>query len=132
MEKVNFYKVEEYLLELGYNIVLKDEDNEVYIVEKESDGINNLFIGVADPILIIEQYLFTLDNDSPEVFKNLLIKNRDIIHGAFALDEEGNKVIFRDTLQVENLDLNELEGTLNSLSLLLSEYSDELIAFSKK
>ena len=83
-------------------------------------------------LIIIEQYLFSLNGDSPEVFKNLLIKNRDIIHGAFTLDAEGNKVIFRDTLQVENLDLNELEGTLNSLSLLLNEYSEELIEFSKK
>ncbi len=132
MKNVDFNKVGEYLLELGFAIINQDTDAEVYIVEKEEDGINNLFIGVADPIIIIEQYLFSLNAGSPEVFKNLLIKNRDIIHGAFVLDEEGNKVIFRDTLQLENLDLNELEGTLNSLSLLLNEYSDELIEFSKK
>lgn len=132
MENTNYNKVGEYLLDLGYTIIHQDADTEVYIVEKESDGINNLFLGVADPILIIEQFLFSLDADSPEVFKNLLMKNRDIIHGAFVLDEEGSKVIFRDTLQVENLDLNELEGTLNSLSLLLNEYSEELIEFSKK
>jgi len=79
----------------------------------------------------MEQYLFELKNDSSEIFKNLLMKNRDIVHGAFVLDETGKKVIFRDTLQIENLDLNELEGSLNSLSLLLSEYSDELISYSK-
>ena len=132
MESVDFNKVGEYLVDLGFVIVSQDIDTEVYIVEKEDDGIVNLFIGVADPIIIIEQYLFSLDKDSPEVYKNLLVKNRDIIHGAFVLDEEGNKVIFRDTLQLENLDLNELEGTLNSLSLLLSEYSEELIGFAKK
>ncbi len=132
MESANYNKVGEYLLDLGFTIVNQDLETEVYIVEKLDDGINNLFIGVADPILILEQYLFTMENDSPEVFKNLLMKNRDIIHGGFVLDDEGNKVIFRDTLQVENLDLNELEGTLNSLSLLLNEYSEELIKFSKK
>ena len=47
------------------------------------------------------------------------------------IDETGERVIFRDTLQIENLDLNELEGTLNSLSLLLSEYSEQIIAYSK-
>ncbi len=132
MESANYNKVGEYLLDLGFTIVNQDLETEVYIVEKLDDGINNLFIGVADPILILEQYLFTMENDNPEVFKNLLMKNRDIIHGGFVLDDEGNKVIFRDTLQVENLDLNELEGTLNSLSLLLNEYSEELIRFSKK
>lgn len=132
MESANFNKVGEYLLDLGYTIVNQDSETEVYIVEKPSEGINNLFIGVASPILILEQYLFTMKGDSLDVFKNLLIKNRDIIHGAFVLDEDGKKVIFRDTLQVENLDLNELEGTLNSLSLLLHEYSDVLIKFSKE
>ncbi|MCK5703017.1 MAG: molecular chaperone Tir, partial [Cyclobacteriaceae bacterium] len=87
--------------------------------------------GCLDPILVMEQFLFEIKNESNEIYKSLLTKNRDIIHGAFVLDETGKKVIFRDTLQLENLDLNELEGSINSLSLLLSEYSDELIRFSK-
>ena len=77
------------------------------------------------------KFIFEIKNVSTDVYKNLLIKNRDIIHGAFVLDETGKKVIFRDTLQLENLDMNELEGSLNSLSLLISEYSEELIKFSK-
>ena len=101
------------------------------VVEHESTGIKNLVIACADPILIMEQFLFELKNISADILKNLLVKNRDIVHGAFALDENGSKVIFRDTLQLENLDPNELEGSINSLSLLLSEYSDELIAYSK-
>ncbi len=61
----------------------------------------------------------------------LLQKNRDIIHGAFALDESGCKLIFRDTLQIDSLDLAELDACVNSLGLLLSEFADELIQFSK-
>lgn len=79
----------------------------------------------------MEQYLFDLKRDSMEVFKNLLIKNRDIVHGAFVLDDTGSKVIFRDTLQIGNLDINELEGSINSLIVLLSEYTNEIIRFSK-
>ncbi len=127
----HFDKVRDYLMELEYSIINEDKENEVFVVESEEDGINNLIIGLADPILIIEQYLFDLKNDDGSVTKQLLMKNRDIVHGAFAIDETGEKVLFRDTLQVENLDLNELEGTLTSLSLLLSEFTDEIIAFSK-
>lgn len=127
----HFDKVRDYLMELEYSIINEDKENEVFVVESEEDGINNLIIGVADPILIIEQYLFDLKNDDGSVTKQLLMKNRDIVHGAFAIDETGEKVLFRDTLQVENLDLNELEGTLTSLSLLLGEFTDEIIAFSK-
>ena len=76
--------------------------------------------------------MFDLEHDNDgAIALQLLQKNRDIVHGAFVIDETGKKVIFRDTLQIENLDLNEIEGTLTSLSLLLSEYSNEIIFFSK-
>ena len=101
------------------------------MVENEDSGIKSLVIACADPILIMEQYLFELHNSSEEILSSLLKKNRDIISGAFVLDEAGEKVIFRDTLALENLDLNELEGSINSLELLLSEYSSEIIKFSK-
>jgi hypothetical protein len=51
------------------------------------------------------------------------------VHGAFALDEEGTMVLFRDTLQLENLDLNEMDGTIEALSLALAEFAEELITF---
>ena len=126
-----FQKVKDYLLELDFNIEQEDEEEGVFVVEKEEDGIKNVVLIVAEPILIVEQFLFDLPKDSPDIYKQLLVKNRDIIHGAFALDDSGNKVLFRNTHECENLDLNEIEATLNSLALLLSEYSGELIAFSK-
>lgn len=128
---IYFSRVKDYLLDLNYTICHEEPETGVFVISSEEDGINNLVIGCADPILIIEQHLFDMPSDSTEIYKSLLVKNRDIVHGAFVLDESGTKVIFRDTLQLENLDLNELEGSINSLSLLLSEYSDEIIAFSK-
>jgi hypothetical protein len=127
----SFYKVRNYLLELNCHIVFENESDGVLVISDEEKGISNLVFGCADPLLIMEQYLFELKSEALEVYKQLLIKNRDIVHGAFSLDESGRKVIFRDTLQIENLDLNEIEGSINSLSLLLSEYSNEIIKFSK-
>ena len=127
----NFSKVKDFVLDLGYTIAKTIEEDQIIIINDEASGIKNCAIGCADPILILEQYLMEINSESIEVFQSLLKKNRDIIHGAFVLDESGKKVIFRDTLQILNLDRNELEGSLNSLSLLLSEYSNELIKFSK-
>lgn len=127
----HFDKVKGYLMELEYTIVKEDRAREVFVVESLEDGISNLMIGIADPIVIVEQYLFDLNPSKSDVARQLLMKNRDIVHGAFVLDSDGKRVIFRDTLQVETLDFNELEGTLTSLSLLLSEYTDEIISFSK-
>ena len=130
MENYNT-KIKNYLIHLDFNIVFENLDDGILMISKEGEGIKNLILGIASPILIMEQHIFNIKNKNEEVFKKLLQKNRDIIHGAFVLDETGQKVIFRDTLQIENLDLNELEASLNSLSLLLSEYSEQIINFSK-
>jgi hypothetical protein len=126
-----FQKIESFISKLGYSVSYRNEKEGIFMIEREQDGIKNLIIGVAPPILIMEQYIFTLNCDEPNVLKSLLQKNRDIIHGAFALDEEGKKVIFRYTVQIDNLGINEFEGALNSLGLLLSEYYEQIIEFSK-
>ena len=128
----NFLKIKNYVTELEYTIVNESEGDSILVIEAEESGIKNLVLGCEDPILIMEQYIMDLESDSSEIYIDLLKKNRDIIHGAFVLDDSGKKLIFRDTLQLENLDLNELESSINSLSLLMSEYSSELINISKK
>jgi len=127
---INFAKVKNYLLDLEYTIVSEDESTGIFKITKEEEGIVNMIVVCADPIVILEQPLFKIKNESLSIYKQLLQKNRDIIHGAFAINEK-NEVIFRDTLQIENLDLNEIEGSINSLTILLSEYREKMIEFSK-
>jgi len=127
-----FERVKNYLSQLGYTISYQDRNEGIFCIDSEEEGIKNLIIGVAPPILILEQFIFSLQSDDKEILKSLLIKNRDIIHGAFVLDEKGEKVIFRYAMQIEHLDINELAGVLNSLGLLLSEYYEQILEFSKK
>ena len=124
--------IENFIQNINYTISYKDEKEGVFMIENLLDGVQNLIVGIAPPVIIFELYLFTITNDNLEMLKALLMKNRDIIHGAFAITEDGNKVIYRYTLQIANLDQNEFEATLNSLSLLMSEYSAQLIEFSKQ
>ena len=128
----NFQKVKNYIVDLDYSILFEDEEDGVMVIESEEDGIKNLVIGVEDPLLFMEQSLVDITQPSGEIYLKLLQKNRDIVHGAFVVDETGTRVIFRDTLKLENLDLNEIEASFNSLALLLSEYSDTLISMQKK
>jgi len=127
-----FNKVKQFLLDLNYSTSYVNAEDQVFVINKEESGIKNLVIACADPILIMEQRLIELNVEDKDIYLALLQQNRKIVHGAFVLDESGKSVIFRDTLQLENLDLNELEGSLNSLSLLLSEYGNQIISFSKK
>lgn len=125
-------KVKNYLFELGYKIISEDAENELVVITDEAKGIKDLIIDCEAPILIFEQHIFDLKKDDPSILKKLLQWNREVVHGAFVLDDSGQKVLFRDTLQLENLDLNELEASIDSLSLAMAEYSGDIIKFAKQ
>ena len=130
-QQERFECIKNWLLDLDYQIISEDPNGVTLVIEKESDGIKNFVLFISPSILIMEQYNFELKQSQEEILTRLLQKNRDIVHGAFVLDDTGKKVIFRDTLQTENLDKNELLASLNALSLLLSEFSNEIITFSR-
>ena len=127
----NLQKVKDYLHELEFSISSEDEAEELVVIDDEEKGIKNLIIDCEDPVLVLEQVIMDVPQNTGGFFKRLLQMNRTLVHGAFVLDEEGTKVIFRDTLQLENLDKNELDGSINALSIALAEYAGELIEFSK-
>lgn len=129
--ETHFDKVKSFVTELEYDIVSEDTTEELIVVDKEEEGIKNLIIDCEDDILIIEGFLFDVKDKKLEMLEWLLKENRNLIHGAFVLDDTGQKVLYRDTLQLQNLDLNEIEASLNSLQLLLSEHMNALIEFSK-
>lgn len=122
-----FELVKSYLQEMDMAIVSEDIQEEIVVIDDEANGIKNMIIDCEDPILILEQMIMKIKADDYQFFKRLLQINRELVHGAFVLDDSGNILLFRDTLQVENLDRNELEGSIHSLSLALSEYGSELI-----
>lgn len=125
-------QIEAFTRQLDCRILYRNEQQGILKIDNPADGIHNLIIGIAPPILIMEQFLFSFQQDHCDIFKQLLQKNRDTIHGAFVINEEGNKVLFRYTMQLEHINFNEFEGAINSLGLLLSEYADQIIDFSKR
>ncbi len=126
----NLEKVKNYLLDLELKITHEDEAEELVVVENEEDGIKNLIIDCEPPIVVLEQFIMEAPADE-NFCKRLLQINRTLVHGAFAMDEEGKRVFFRDTLQLENLDFNELEASISALSLAMAEYGGELLEFSR-
>jgi len=124
--------VKQYLFEMEIPIVSEDLAEELVVVDDDENGIKNLMIDCEEPILILEQIIMEVPQDPGNLFKRLLQMNRDLVHGAFVLDENAELILFRDTLQLENLDRNELEASIHALSLALAEYSLELLSYTKK
>ena len=127
-----FEMIKDYTHKLDLRIVREDEKQELIVVDDPENGIQNLIIDCEPPLVVLEQLIFQVKSDSVDLYKRLLQMNRNLVHGAFVLDEDGKNIFFRDTLQLENLDLNELEASVQALSLALAENGSELLEFAKK
>jgi hypothetical protein len=128
----NFQKVKNFLLDLDLKIVEENVSQELVVVEDEENGIMNLVIDCEPPIVVLEQLIMEVPAETGDFYRRLLQMNRSLVHGAFVLDEAAKYVFFRDTLQLENIDLNELEGTIQALSLALAENGAELLGYSNR
>ena len=126
----DFQTVKSYVQELNLVIVSEDPAQDILVVQDYERGINNLVIDCEEPILIFEQMVLDVPANSGNMFRRLLQMNRTLVHGAFALTEDGKRILFRDTLRLAHLDLNEVQGTIEALSLAMAEHAAELIAFS--
>ena len=123
----NLDRVKGYLLDLDLTIVTENESEELVVVDDEDNGIKQLVIDCEPPIVVLEQLIAEVPAEPGDLFKRLLQMNNTLVHGAFVLDESGGRIFFRDTLQLANLDINELEGSIRALSLALAEYGAELL-----
>ncbi len=124
-----FDKVAGYLDDIDVTVVTRDTANTLFVVDNETLGIHNLIIDCEEELLVLEQVIFELKDGGAAIPRRLLAMNRELVHGAFALDPD-NRVLFRDTLQLANLDPNELEASINALALAMAVFADELIGFA--
>ena len=127
----DFEKVKDFILDMGFTISHEELKEELVVIDDDERGIKNLVIDCEGSIVILEQVIIPMPKESSEFCKRILQINRTLVHGAFVLDEEGTTLLFRDTLQLENLDRNELEGSIDALSLGLAEYASELVSFAR-
>ena len=126
----HFDKVKNFLLDLGFEIQSEDPAEGLVVITDEDKGISHLILDCEEDILLLEQYVFHLKGENQEAtLKRLMQMNRFLVHGALVLDEE-DRVIFRDTLELENLDRNELESSINAIGLMMAEYANEFIEFA--
>ncbi|MDA0335347.1 MAG: YbjN domain-containing protein [bacterium] len=127
----NFERVKSFILDLGFSIDDEIPEDEIVVINDEDRGIHELVIDCEEDLVVLEQLILKFQGEvSATVYRRILQINRTLVFGAFVLNEEGDILLYRNTLALDNLDLNELEATINALSLGLAENSNELLGFA--
>jgi hypothetical protein len=104
-------------------------DDGMWLVHDSSLG-ENIAVIAAGPLLLFRVKVLELREveDKAALFEELLKLNAsDLVHGAYGLSEDA--VVLTCTLQLENLDYNELQGVLDDFSLALANHYETLTKF---
>jgi len=122
--------IEGYLIELGMPFEQLDEG--IWRLNNEDDGVDNLVVMHSPPIIFFRVKLMEVPQENQAgLYEKLLVLNAtEMVAGAYGL-EDGHVVIV-DTLQSENLDFNEFQASVESLSMAVAEHYPVLRGFRDK
>jgi hypothetical protein len=113
-------KLESYLVKL--ELTFQEAGRNTWVVREPEKGLANLFIMMADPIVVLRLTVMAIPKNGRErLFEELLRLNAtDMVHGAYALDD--GHVIIVDTLEGDTLDLEELQASIEAISLAVVQH----------
>ena len=115
--------IDHYLIQTGH--AHETIEDHMWIVHDEA----SIVISYEPPLVIFRSKLMDVPPKNREAFFQLLLELNasEMIHGAYGIED--NSVVLIDTLQSENLDLNEFQATLDALSLAMTQDYQKLKSF---
>jgi hypothetical protein len=90
--------------------------------------VEQIIIMFRPPVLVARVNVMDVPAERrEELYQTLLQLNTEMMHGAYGL--ESGKVVLTDALQLENLDFNEFQATLDDITLAVADHYSRLAKF---
>ncbi len=103
----------------------EEVDEGMFLVQSPSGGV---VVHLSDPVLLLRLKVMDLPvngADLTDLYRCLLELNAtDIVHGAYGIEE--GELILSDTLELENLDFEELQASVESLQYAASSHLNRI------
>ncbi len=126
----NYTRTQDFLEDLGITIVKEDESRDLLVASDEGNGIVNMLFDCCSDVLVMEQIVSVVPENIPEAFfRRVLQINRELLYGAFAIDENSRVLIFRATHPFERLTKYMIEASLRGLEHAMNSFGAELVGF---
>lgn len=93
------------------DVSFEQKREDIFLITEPETGLQ-LIVDVEETTVcfIIDVCSVPAEADKEKLYKLLLEINNNAPHGAFCLD--GDKILFKDNLEVDNIDQNELEASV--------------------
>jgi hypothetical protein len=113
--------VEAYLLRLNRRFRALEEQPGTFLVEM-GETTPPLILRIEPPLVVVRVHIGDVEGGPAEgaLFRKLLELNaRQLIHAAYGLDD--THIVLSGALELENLDFNELQATLDEIDMALAQ-----------
>jgi hypothetical protein len=123
--------VEAYLLRLNRRYRSLDEQPGTFLVET-AGGMPPVAVRVDPPLVVVRVHIGDLEKGSTplSLLRRLLELNaRQLVHASYGIDDD--RVVLSAALELENLDFNELQATLDEIDVVLAQQLPELARLAK-
>lgn len=113
--------VEAYLLRLNRRFRTVEGQPGTFLVEAAADK-PPVAMRVAPPLVVVRVQIGDAKDasDPPALFRQLLELNaKQLVHASYGLDD--GHIVLSSALELENLDFNELQATLDEIDVALAQ-----------
>jgi len=123
--------VEAYLGRLNRTFSPVENEPHTFLVPT-SGQMTPIAIRVDEPLVVLRVHVGDAPGkDNVALFRRLLELNaRALVHSSYGL--EGARIVLSSALELENLDFNELQATLDEMDLTLTQHVPELVGLLKQ
>jgi hypothetical protein len=114
-------------MDLDYDEV----DEGMFLVKPKTEGSPPVVVHVTPPLLLIRVKVMDLPDEggSRDLYQTLLELNAtDVVHGAYGIED--GEVIISDTLELDTLDFEELQASVESVLMAVSSHLQKIKALA--
>ena len=110
--------IESYLLKMGVG----NEEIGANLWRLRLDGIENLMVSVAGPVVVFRLKLMDIPRAGREqLFEELLrLNTTELFHCAFGIESQA--IVLGGALELENMDFNEFQAVIDDMGMAVSKH----------
>ncbi len=120
-------KIESYLMKLS--LTFQDAGANGWLVSDPEKGLFNLLMMIVDSLLLMRVDVMQVPEKGKDMlFEELLKLNaKDMVHGAYGID--GKTIVILDSLELETLDIEEFQASIDAIGLAIAQHFRILSAY---
>ena len=112
-------KLESFFINL--QLTYEEVGENMWVVTDEENNLGNIVVFAEEELVTLRAKVMAIPTEDREAFfEQLLQLNAEMVHGAYAIEEDS--VILIDSLVAPTMDLEEFQASLDSTGLALAQH----------